>query len=43
LLLRWVILAVALGATTLITFGLFGSRRADRQKRDEVPAFESQA
>src|SRR5262249_56383840 len=42
LLLRWVILAVALGAVAWLVFGVFGARRALRAKRD-VPAVESQA
>ena len=43
LLLRWVILAVALGAVAWLIFGVFGARRALREKREDVPAVESQA
>jgi hypothetical protein len=43
LLLRWVILAVALGAVAWLIFGVFGARRAQLRKRDDVTAFESQA
>jgi len=43
LLLRWVILAVALGAVAWLIFGVFGARRALRGKREDVPAVESQA
>jgi HupE/UreJ protein len=42
LLLRWMILAVALGAVAWLIFGVLGARRAFREKRD-VPAVESQA
>jgi len=42
LLLRWVILAVALGAVAWLIFGVFGARRALREKSD-VPVVESQA
>jgi HupE / UreJ protein len=43
LLLRWVILAVALGAVAWLIFGVFGARRALRDKREDVPAVESRA
>jgi len=43
LLLRWVILAVALGAAAWLIFGVFGARRTLRHRRDEAPAVESQA
>jgi hypothetical protein len=42
LLLRWMILAVALGAVAWLIFGVLGARRALREKRD-VPVVESQA
>ena len=43
LLLRWMILAVALGAAGWLIFGVLGARRAFREKQEGTPAVESQA
>jgi hypothetical protein len=43
LLLRWVMLAVALGAVAWLIFGIFGARRVLRDKRERAPTVESQA
>jgi hypothetical protein len=42
LLLRWVMLAVALGAVAWLIFGIFGARRVLRDKRERAPTVESQ-
>jgi hypothetical protein len=43
LLLRWAILAVALGAVAWLIFGVLGARRTLREKRGDAPVVESQA